>query len=290
MRMLSVRNIAISVSATMMLLSASCFTGIESTPRITAADVRDAGAGTTAEQTFCSVIRGEMPSSWQPGKQWLVDDNKVAIIFNPPTTDNLKGHVLTLGAVGSTPTVMGDRGLELVFESDSAATYVYQPGISIGDLADRFTLSIPFTIELSAVAKADSLLRGNTYYINTPVWRDATGRTIDGLRHVPVRVTSVTPGTYLRPLCVNFVSEANADTCSILLTYGNSTSSTRNFDKVFSFNNPRVDYPRISDHTWNNIVHSHVEEGMTRDECRLALGVPTSLRRGATTADRKSVV
>ena len=68
------------------------------------------------------------------------------------------------------------------------------------------------------------------------------------------------------------------------LTYGSSRAATRNFDRLFSFSDPRTNYPQISDHTWQLITRSQVAVGMTRDECRLALGAPSSINRGATRA------
>ena len=66
------------------------------------------------------------------------------------------------------------------------------------------------------------------------------------------------------------------------MTYGTSASATRNFDRLFSFTDPRRSYPRITDATWQKIIRSQVEAGMTRDECRLALGAPDHIDRGAT--------
>ena len=51
-----------------------CFTGIESTPRITEHDVRNSGVKAGPEQTLMHDIAAQPPSAWRPGKQWLVDD------------------------------------------------------------------------------------------------------------------------------------------------------------------------------------------------------------------------
>lgn len=262
----------------------SCFTGIESTPRITGEDVRAQGVRYTSEQAFAEHIASLPPRAWEPGKQWKAADSRIAMIFTAASTgtDSLGGKTLTLESIDSVSTVLGTREIELVLRGPAGERLFYRPAVNTADWADRPSLAIPFAIELSAVETADSMMRDNTYYITTPVWYDAEGRAISGLRHIPVRVTRVLPGTERYPLCVAFMPPGGDIERYILMTYGPSSSATRNFDRLFSFDNPRKAYPRISDATWELIVRSQVAEGMTRDECRLALGTPASIDRGAT--------
>lgn len=272
------------LTATMAALAlSSCFTGIESTPRITGDDVRHAGVTLTDEQRLGIAVTSQPPSHWVAGKQWIVRDNRIAIIFNPPATDTLLNDTLALVALNRVPTIMGDTAVELMLSS-RGRVFNYPTGVSARDLASRRSLEIPFAVELSPIAQVDSLLRGNTYYIKTPQWTDAAGSQYSGLRHIPVTVTRVEAGTVMRPLRVWFVRAGDSTEYSVLLTYGEGITSTRNFDYVFSFTNPRNEYPSITDATWDNIIHSQVAVGMSRDECRLALGAPTRLQRGLTTA------
>lgn len=278
-------RLPLAVAAAVISVTLSgCFTGIESTPRITGDDVLRSGAGTVPEQEFIASVGPERPAHWRLGKQWLVDDSKIAIIFTPASSDTLAGDTLTLVSIGHVPTVMGDTAVELRLAARGDRVYSYQPGVTVADFASLVSLEIPFTVELSEVAAADSLLRGNTYYITTPLWRDASGRAVDGLRHVPVTVTGVFPGTPVRPLRVEFTHADESQTHSVFITCGTGPTANRNFDRVFSFTDPRAGYPLITDATWDRIIHSTVAVGMTRDECRLALGTPASLQRGATYA------
>lgn len=265
------------------LAMSSCFTGIESTPRITDDDVRDAGVTLTAEQRLGVAMTSQPPRLWAAGKQWIVRDNRIAIIFNPPAADTLLNDTLTMVALNRVPTIMGDTAVELIL-SARGRVFNYPTGVSVRDFASRRALEIPFAVEMSPVVQADSLLAGNTYYIKTPLWTDIAGAQHNGLRHIPVTVTRVEAGTVTRPLRVWFEQVGDSTDYSVLLTYGEGITSTRNFDCVFSFTNPRNEYPSITDATWNNIIHSQVAVGMSRDECRLALGAPTRLQRGLTTA------
>jgi hypothetical protein len=48
---------------------------------------------------------------------------------------------------------------------------------------------------------------------------------------------------------------------------------------LFSFDNPRKNFPLVTDENWSKIMHGRVAVDMTRDECRLALGSPSRIDR-----------
>ena len=263
----------------------SCFTGIESTPRITREDVRRSGVTVSREQTFAEQITGETPRDWKPGKQWKVTDNKIALIFagSPTEVYDLAGKFIELESITPVNTVTGVSNVELKFKDANGRPLVYMTDVAADDWNTRENVAIPFTVEMSVVAEADSLLRGKTLYITTPMWYDRDGRMINGLRHIPVTVNRVLPGNENYPLCVAFTpSVGNGVECYIFMTYGKSASSTRNFERLFAFDNPRLRYPQITDETWGLIVRSRVAEGMNRDEAKLALGTPASIDKGYT--------
>lgn len=85
----------ISAAASLMPL-AGCFTGIESTPRITADDVRKERVTVTPEQEYLAGVEPEPFGSWQPGKQFYVTDDKISLALNPTATPTgpLGGSVL----------------------------------------------------------------------------------------------------------------------------------------------------------------------------------------------------
>ena len=63
------------------------------------------------------------------------------------------------------------------------------------------------------------------------------------------------------------------------MTIGRSIQATRNFETIFSLKDPRNSYPKISDSNWQLITNNSVTPGMNKDECRLALGIPTHIDR-----------
>lgn len=274
------------VAAVGALCAGGCFTGIESTPRVSESEVRQAGAALSDEQRFMEPVRPEPPAAWRPGKEWAVADDRISLIFTAASArpDSLRGHVIRLARTSAYSGVAGDTLVELAFTVAGAGdSLFYRPGVTVADFRSRRGLEIPFAVELSAVRAADSLLRGRTLYITTPNWRGADGRPVSGLRHVPVRVRGVEAGTEQYPLRVMFTDSADT-AASVLMTYGGGPAATRNFDRTFAFDDPREKYPRITPRTWDMIVRSRVAEGMTRDECRLALGAPASIDRAGTSA------
>ena len=53
----------------------------------------------------------------------------------------------------------------------------------------------------------------------------------------------------------------------------------RDFDSQFSMTDVRKQYPSIAPAIWDNIVNGKIAEGMTKEECRLAMGNPVNVRQ-----------
>ena len=270
-------------AAVVAVLLSSCFTGIESTPRISSGDVRKRDAAVQSpEQLFLSDILSEAPSTWHQGKRFFVTDDKISIIFQPQTvgTDSLNGSDLIFDRFEQVPSVTGAGATVIVFHVDERNEELrYHINTPYNEIMTRERLEIPFSVERSIVEKADSAMRGQNYYISTPKWFTVPdNKAINGKRHVPVTITRVDPGTYIYPLRVFFTFSDKSDEFWIPMTIGDDRAATRNFHTVFNFDNPRKRYPQITDETWELIINSRVATGMTRDECRLALGAPNSYR------------
>ncbi len=269
------------------LTLASCFTGIESTPKITSGDVRRRQTQTVAEDAFLADVGGTRPSLWTTGKRFCVTDDKIAIIFtvNSDSKDSLAGHELLFRSFEPVSSLTGEGSTDIVLTSDRGDDLHYVVNVSYDELMKRERFDIPFTVESAVVDSFNTAMSGNRYYITTPKWYDnTTGKELKALRHIPVTIGSVTPGNSVYPLKVTFTTDSVPGEHYVLMTYGRDKASTRNFSKLFAFDNPRDKYTRISDRTWQLIIHSKVEEGMTRDECHLALGTPNSIKTVPTNA------
>lgn len=272
--------------AALACITHSCFTGIESTPRIGESELRRQHVTTTPEQRFLSDVAAGRPSLWRSGKEFYVTDSKISLIFTSASTGtgSLEGEVIRFCRFDSVPAVDSHSAAEAVL-THGADTLRWRPGCDMAELAARTALDIPFTVDLDLVAEIRPMLTGNTYYITSPLWYEPeTLQPTGGLRHVPVRIADVQPGTADMPFKVIFtVADGGSDTTRhcVLMTIGDGRLATRNFDRLFAFGNPRQRYPAITDDVWDFIIHSRVRAGMSRDECRLALGSPLNISYGS---------
>ncbi|MCM1451613.1 MAG: hypothetical protein NC102_05105 [Clostridium sp.] len=258
-----------------------CFTGVESTPKISYSDVKKENITISPEQKFLSDVAPQPPRDWKAGKKFFVSDDKINIMFLPPAngvTESLTGKEITFHEMRPFVNVTGNEITEIEFISPSGKSLVYRDNTPWGNLNEKTQLEVPFTIETSIVDSVYSQIIGKTLYANTPLWYTPDGSmAVNGLRYVELEVTDVKPGNEFYPLSVVFRPTDSERQFSMFMTIGNKPTSTRNFSTLFSFENPRVKYSYISDEIWRLIVHSRVRKGMTREECRLALGAPTTI-------------
>lgn len=284
------RNLRITVCTALIALMSSCFTGVESTPRIGAADVRkQQAANLTAEQQFLTQVHPLPPAQWQAGREFLVANDRISLIFNTSSdnTEHLNGHKIYFKGFAPARSLTGDDATDAMFVSDDNRNLVYRISGTDSEKIDTLkSLQVPFTVDLDVVDQIDNLLRGKELYICTNAWYHPQNRqAIYGLRHVSVIVDSVGPGDDNFVAAVYFslkdTKEYGPMRGMLLMSLG--TKSTRTFDNLFSFTNPRKKYPDIKDEIWQLIIKSRVKPGMTRDECRLALGTPPQIERVPTT-------
>ncbi|MCM1163160.1 MAG: hypothetical protein NC339_02770 [Muribaculaceae bacterium] len=266
-----------------LLLQGCFFTGVESTPKITAGDVRRATPQTTREDTFMSAVADEPLGAWRPGKTFVVTDSRISRVFglDPSAGDTLAGRLISFAEAVESPGVTGSGVTDLVFATPGGARLTYRINRPISSLKAEKSLAIPFTIQTSMVHDADSVMRGQKVYTLTGLWRDDADSPVKGLKFVPVTIDSVTPGNSLFPLKVAF-SGQDGKSGRLFIYPGGRDDAPRTFGTVFAFTDQRRRYPSISDANWDNIIHGRVVIGMTLEECRLALGAPNEVNRGAT--------
>lgn len=281
-------RIATAVLGALMCAGAtSCFTGVESTPRIDASAVRDQRASQPfAEASYLSEVRPQAPSEWKRGKLFKVADDRVSLIFTAPSspTYGLVGKNIEFSGMSSANSLTGNDATIIEFGDKNGGKYYYRLNNYDKQRIDSVeSLEIPFCIDLDIVDEVDSKMRGKHFYVRTPSWysADSTLTEISGLRHVAIVVDSVVPGTanFAAAVCFHTVEDKAAGEFVLLMSVGKGKVATRTFEKLFAFENPRKQYPDISDDVWALITRSQVRSGMTRDECRLALGAPADVLR-----------
>ena len=279
-------NFQYFLPAVFVSLFTSCFTGIESTPKITAKHVDKEGAATVVapEDAFLREICADSLGAWYPGKRFYVTDSRISIALEPTKNPTpVQGETIEFVEFYEVPSMTGKPDTELLFRRNDSTTCAYRINVPVEDLRKRSAgIEIPFTIEMSIVDKAREVLAGRVLFIRTPVWHTADGNdAVKGKKYVPVRITAVEPGNQVYPLRVCFtpVDEKDGLPACVYMSVSDNSKSGRNFSMLFSLEDPRVRYPDITDDVWANIQNSRVAKFMTRDECRLALGAPKSIQR-----------
>ncbi|MDE7410449.1 MAG: hypothetical protein K2M94_00210 [Paramuribaculum sp.] len=275
-------NFAVYIAIIISPWLTGCFTGIESTPKITANDVRKHTAATTEEDSYLSDIKPQPFADWLPGKEFYVTDDKISLIFIPEKSgrEHLSGQSIRLSDITEVTDIKGEQVTELTFLSQSGTPYVYRHERSKSKLMTDARTDIPFTIEKSIVDETRRKLKGNRYYTVTAAWLDTTATPRTGRKFIPVTVTEVLPGNTFHPV-VLLMADDEQKPFMLYLSVGDSKNDTRSFARLFSINNPRLRYPSITDEVWQLIINGKVAADMTRDECRLALGMPDNVDRSA---------
>ena len=271
------------LAALMAVGMSACFTGIESTPKITAKDVKRENIPVRPEDSFLDDIKAEPFSSWTSGKSFYVTDNKFGSLLLPdPATDlsRLGGSVIRYVDNRKVSDLTGNTVYELHFLTENCRKISYRTTQTASMIDKTGNAGIPFLIDMDVVESVRNRLLGQKYYVITSSWYDLDLKSEHGRKFVPVTIESVDPGNNV--YSVILTARDDRDTrFKLFLSVGNDLKSLRHFGSLFSFKNPKDLYPLITDGTWNNIINGKVAENMTKDECRLALGAPDNVDRRA---------
>lgn len=286
------------------LCLASCFTGIESTPRITDKEVRKNVPAAGLTSVIADSLNAPGVAQWQPGRRFLATDAKLSMLFEKEPVI-APGDLLIFEGLNPEISITGDTITALSFRNagdigqatnretlasqgatdDSASPrrkiraklLKYKINMAPSLMSESFTL--PMSVDLDMVQEAGKLLAGRKFYIVSSLRVDSTlTPTAAGRRYVPVTISGVLPGNADYPLLVSIVDDTGSQSY-VSMTVGTARSATRNFDKIFETADPRMSHPAITDAVWNNIINSRVAAGMTLEECRMALGSPRDIRK-----------
>lgn len=272
---MNIRRHLILTAATATLWAASCGTGIDSTGRVTDDEVRRITSSATPAHGASDPLADLRPApmaGWTPGKALLVTDDKLRLLLgNTAPAHDMAGD--TIRFVGSSTAVSpAGEPLTVLRFSAGADTIAYRTRrIAPADIP-----YIPLTVDLQVVDSARAILRGHRYYLLTPDRFDLDGTHRTGRKFIPVTITDVLAGNSEYPLAVVFREEGQPERM-LLLSTDARISAHRTFTHLLSADDPRTRYPAVSETVWTLIQQGRVAPGMTRAECRLSLGAPSSV-------------
>lgn len=278
----------ITLLASLLALCSSCSTGIEGTKMIKMSRGDRKAVAPSAEDLLADSIYSQSLSAWRHGKQFLVTNDKAAMIFEIPyavpdtAARSIAGMTIAFDKLESRQTPGGVNTTIIKFKGNSG-DLIFDTSKSDPSAVSAVTgLDIPMLIDLDMVHLADSLISGRKLWTRTQLWYGEDGTNFVGRKFVPVTIDSVSPGNMLFPLSVNFTDDRDVHG----KMYMNVKSATglgaesRTFTSLFSLSDPRLKYPSITDDVWDLICDGAVRAGMTKDECRLSLGNPDEVDAG----------
>lgn len=272
-------TIAVAVLSLLWLTLQSCFfTGVESTPRITHNDVKRNDALPSPELLLSQNLHPDQISHWGKGHPLLVTDQRINILL-PGGQKLSKGDTILYEKLTPTLTVTSDTATILSFTTTHHTPITIRLDQSPSAINAATASSIPFTIDLPLVDRADSIFSGNTYYTLSNLWVSEDGTSLRGKKYIPVNILKVIPGNADHPLHIIFSTTHDNTHSGMMMTAGNELTSTRNFHRLFSFTDPHLRYPQITPEMWQLIINGQLAEGMTRDEARLSIGSPSDVKK-----------
>lgn len=173
----------------------------------------------------------------------------------------------------------GNLDVAIVF-SDGEVPYIYNTGKNF-DAAMKLVTSadIPMLIDLIMVNDARQKLAGREVWTRSMLWYDENNEHISGKKYAPVVIEDVLPGSMVFPLKLK-ISSAKDGEAYMFMNYGNADNESRSFHNLFSISDIRKLYPNIEEETWDYIGAGRIKTGMTKIECKLALGNPSEVNSG----------
>lgn len=251
----------------------SCFTGIESTPKITYKESGKDKGRLTPEQQIAAGFTPAPASGWRTGKEFYVTSDRAGLVLRG-TGQLSPGEIITYAGRSESRSVTGGTVTDMRFTraDNPADTLVWRaPSVE--------TPALPFLVDMDLIAAMRSVLVGNRYYIRTALWYTPDGRLVNGRKFIPVEIIDIRPYSADFPAMVTFRTEDGAAEGHVMMSE-NRPNATRTFDSLFAVDNPRRQFPQTTDDNWRAIQNSQTREGMTRGEVRAALGAPAKIDRG----------
>lgn len=268
-----------------MLLLSACFTGIEGTKRIELGREDRKETVPTPEENYLSEIKSKPLKEWPKGKIFIVTDSRLEYALekeNPYIETKLHpGDTLCFADIAKKRMPDGREQIIIRLQHiGSNEVYSYSTGLPAGEAEENFISSrMPMLIDIELVEDTDHLLCGKELYTLTGLWYDDEGHRIQGLKYKPVKIERVIPGNNNFPLLVKFSTETG-EKAGMYMNIGNDKYDSRSFSTLFSLSDVRKKHPSVSEQKWQLICNSQVTAGMTKEECRLAIGAPSDVTSG----------
>lgn len=264
-------------------LATSCYTATESTPRIKV-DKEEVYMPTIEELVIDNNFSHKGCHTWLVGKAFTSIEDALSPMLRPEGNAPLYNS----GLMGKTffykgykeENIFGNKALVYLLYECNGHTYSYYTGKSIKEIEEsEYTPLIPSLIDMDDVAMARSLFVGKQLYILTNHWYNLQGEVIQGRHLIAVDIKAVEPGNSVLPLAIHFTDDRGIEAKVFITTKSSTHTQMLTFDRLFTYQNPRDTHSEITDEVWQAITENRLLLGMTKNECRLSIGVPAEVNK-----------
>ena len=272
----------------------SCFTGIEGTKTIQLSKGDLKRLRSTPEDTLMSSIRPRRIADLQRGDSLRITDDRISLfadVFSPQGDTILSGRTIAFYGLDSRLTPANAMERLLIF-TDGDWSMAYPLGVDPVS-ADSLPVSrLPMLLDMDMVRQARHVLKGLKVWSRTSLGYDSDGVRRKMPKFAPYYITDVSPSDGVFPLLLKLTPDrpplatvAGSDSTSLpdrfaYLNFGYGRGESRNFSSQFFLSDPRLRHSDVSDANWTAIMAERVAKGMTKEECRLAIGNPQDVEAG----------
>ncbi len=276
------RYSSIALLTVVLFLLFSCNTGIENTKTIRMSKSEMKSTRTTEEDLFMADLQAPLLNKWSRGKRFLVTDERAALVFegiNNLDSANLAGKIIEYLGVEEKINPAGKKEAVIVFQTGKNLLR-FPTDKSFEDASTSVSsMDVPMIIDLDLVSNASDYLRGKKLWTRTRLWYDEEGAKLDGRQFVPVKIIDVYPGTMIFPLKLHLMDE-EGNSFVLYMNLKKSGKESRTFASLFTLSDPKQKYTFVQPEHWQLIERGLVCNGMTKEECKLSIGLPSDVNSG----------
>ena len=237
------------------------------------------------EQTFAESISGSPLSSWENGRKFMAMSDRTLYIFDPSginpdiSGQAIKGNILSFAGLDSqtNPDLMEEC---VILFTDGDRTLRYKTGKPTNIAMTEIESSkLPLISDLTLIEQWNEKIKGKTFWTRSNLWYDDNGNRVPGLKFEKVSIADVLPTTGDFPMMIEIIGQGG-DKAYLQMNYTSDIHDSRSFADLFFIKDPKEKYPHISEENWKLIQRGRLGKGMTKEECKLALGNPDEVRSG----------
>ena len=269
-------------------LMASCNTGIERTKRITPTRADRLIMRESAEEALADSVHPAQLSQWMPGKEFVVTNSRASLLYDITDRSGRRTHQdsiqdMTVRYIGTDAAVAPDgRNISVVkFDIPSLDRFMtYTVRKDPAATGSMVWSDFPMLIDLDMVSEFSRMLTGRKVWLRTALWYDNDMNPVKGRKFIPVTIGQVKRGNSSFPLLICFDDGKDKAWLPMNMPDGKGNQGSRNFASLFYISDPKLRFPDIAPEVWDLICSGQVQPGMTKQECKLALGNPDQVETG----------